>query len=158
MSRIGRGAALLILAAASWGCGTPSEAGSSPGAASSPIMTSPPPSAATTLPANPSESVPIPSELAPTIPPGFPVMADAEPTRLPDDATVVARWTVPVVGSAAYDFYVGALPHAGFTIVGTYPSERAALIRFRGPREQIWQLLAELVGDGTQITVQTDRP
>jgi len=85
-------------------------------------------------------------------------MPEADPSRLPDDASVVARWTVPMVGSAAYDFYMKELPEAGFTIVGTYPSERAALIRFRDPRGRIWQLLAELVGDRTQVTVQTDRP
>jgi hypothetical protein len=85
-------------------------------------------------------------------------MSGAEPAQLPADVTVVARWTVPVVGSAAYDFYSGALPDAGYAIVGSYPSERAALIRFRDPAGQIWQLVAELIGDGTRITVQTDQP
>jgi len=158
MSWIGRGAAFLLLAVAAWGCGTPRQAGGSPSAASSPIDTHPPPSAAATGVSIPSEPGPTPSELTPTLPPGFPTMAKAEPSRLPDDASVVARWTVPVVGSAAYDFYVGALPDAGFTIDGTYPSDRAALIRFHDQSGRIWQLLAELVGDRTEITVQTDRP
>ena len=85
-------------------------------------------------------------------------MAGAEPARLPDDPGVVGRWTVTQVGSAAYDWYVDALPAAGFEIVGTYPSERSALIRFRDSGGRTWQLLAELVGDRTQISVQTDRP
>lgn len=84
-------------------------------------------------------------------------MPDAEAATLPDDPTVVARWTVPQVGSAVYDWYVNALPRAGFEIVGTYPAERAALIRFRDSSGTIWQLLAELTRDRTQISVQTDR-
>jgi len=158
MSWIGRGVALLLLALATFGCGLPSEAGRSSGAAPSPITTRPSSSTAATDAVSPSEAGHTPSHLASTLPAGFPVMPGADPSRLPDDASVVARWTVPVVGSAAYDFYVKALPEAGLTIVGTYPSERAALIRFRDPGGRIWQLLAELVGDRTQVTVQTDRP
>ena len=158
MSWIGRGAALALLALAAFGCGLPGEAGKSSGAAPSPITTHPLQSTVATDAASPSEFVPTPSELASTLPPGFPVMPNADPSRLPNDASVVARWTVPGVGRAAYDFYAEELPKAGFTIVGTYPSERAALIRFRDPRGRIWQLLAELVGDRTQVTVQTDRP
>ncbi len=84
-------------------------------------------------------------------------MPGAKPASLPDDATLIARWSVPVVGSAAYDFYTRALPGAGFAIVGAYPAEPAALIRFRDRTGTIWQLLAELVGDRTQVTIQTDR-
>ena len=160
MSWIGRGAALVLLALAAFGCGMPSEAVKSSGAAPSPITTHPLQTTVATDAAGPSQltPAPTPSELPSTLPLGFPVMPDADPSRLPNDASAVARWTVPVVGSAAYDFYLEELPKAGFTIVGTYPSERAALIRFRDPRGRIWQLLAELVGDRTQITVQTDRP
>jgi len=158
VSWIGRGVALLLLVLATLGCGLPKEAGRSSGAAPSPIITRPSGSTPVTNAVSPSEVGRTPSELASTLPGGFPVMPEADPSRLPDDASVVARWTVPMVGSAAYDFYMKELPEAGFTIVGTYPSERAALIRFRDPRGRIWQLLAELVGDRTQVTVQTDRP
>jgi len=85
-------------------------------------------------------------------------MRGAKPDPVPDDVTLIARWTVPVIGSAAYDFYTRALPDAGFAIVGAYPAERAALIRFRDRTGTIWQLLAELVGDRTKVTIQTDRP
>jgi len=152
MKRIGRGAAFLLLAMAAVGCGMHRDAAISPSAASSPILSNPPPPSATAT------DGPTPSEFVPTLPPDLPVMPDAQPGRLPDDASVVARWTAPVFGSAAYDFYLQALPDAGFTIVGSYPSERAALIRFRDASGRIWQLLAELVGDRTQITVQADRP
>lgn len=92
------------------------------------------------------------------MPPGFPLMPGSVAGGLPDDPTVAARWTVPAVGSAAYDFYRRALPEAGFPIVATYPTERAALVRFRDSAGSIWQLLAELSGNRTQVTVQTDRP
>jgi hypothetical protein len=114
-------------------------------------------SAAETRAPTPTGLAATPSAVA-VLPSGFPVMPDAEPARLPDDPGVVARWNVPQVGSAAYDWYVAALPAAGFEIVGTYPAERAALIRFRDSSGRVWQLVAELVGDRTQVSVQTDRP
>jgi hypothetical protein len=85
-------------------------------------------------------------------------MPHAEPARLPEDPSVVGRWTVPEVGSGPYDWYLDALPAAGFEVVGTYPSERAALIRFRDSSGRTWQLLTELVDGRTRISVQTDRP
>lgn len=99
-----------------------------------------------------------PAPARPTLPPGFPLMPGSVSAGLPDDPTVVARWTVPAVGSAAYDFYRRALPEAGLAIVGTYPTERAALVRFRDSGGMLWQMLAELAGNRTQVTVQTDRP
>ena len=147
MMRIGRGTVVLLLVLAASGCATRHGAGSSPTAAASPTLSAP-------SPRTRESQAPTRTEL----PPGFPVMSGAEPAKLPADVTIVARWTVPVVGSAAYDFYSGALPDAGYAIVGSYPSERAALIRFRDPAGQIWQLVAELIGDGTRITIQTDRP
>jgi hypothetical protein len=94
----------------------------------------------------------------PDLPAGFPVMPGAVAAELPSDSTVIARWTVAEVGSAAYDFYASALPRAGFRVVGLYPAERAALIRLDAPAGAVWQLLAEQVGGETRITVQTDRP
>ena len=97
-------------------------------------------------------------ESRPVLPAGFPVMPGAAAATLPSDPTVIARWTVDELGSAAYDFYAAALPTGGYPIVGRYPAERSALIRFTAPRGSVWQLVAEQVGNGTQITVQTDRP
>ena len=147
MRFIGRGAVVLLLAAAASGCMAREEAGTSPVAASS---------VGGGLSSPTAEGSP-PSE-RPAAPSGFPIMPGARTAPLPDDATLIARWSVPVVGSAAYDFYTRALPKAGFAIVGAYPAERAALIRFRDRTGTIWQLLAELVGDRTQVTIQTDRP
>ena len=92
------------------------------------------------------------------LPESFPVMPGAVAAELPADPTVIARWTVDRVGSAAYDFYAAALPKAGFRVAGLYPAERAAIIRFDAPDGEIWQLLAEQVGDGTRITVRMDQP
>jgi hypothetical protein len=144
---IGRGVVALLLAAAVSGCAAQGDPDTSESHASSPIHALPTPTQT-------------PSQAPPRfgIPSGFPVMAGAEPAPLPNDPTVIARWTVPDVGSAAYDFYTRALPERGFEIVGAYPAERAALIRFRDPSGAILQLLAELVGDQTQITLQRDRP
>jgi hypothetical protein len=93
----------------------------------------------------------------PVLPAAFPVMPGAVAVDLPDDPTLIARWTIATVGSAAYDFYSAALLQEGYPIVGLYPAEHAALIRFQGPGGTVWQLVAEQVGEGTQITVQTDR-
>src|SRR5436309_13721656 len=143
MRCIGRGAVVLLLVAAASGCTTNEQAGTSPIASSS--------EGGGLHASTPTGSR---SSARPAIPTGFPIMAGSQPAPLPDDATLIARWAVPVVGSAAYDFYTRALPAAGFEIVGAYPSERAALIRFRDRAGTIWQLLAELVGDRTQVTIQ----
>lgn len=91
------------------------------------------------------------------LPAGFPVMPGASPAPLPDNAAVAA-WTIPQAGSAAYDFYRRALPAAGLRILGLYPTELAALIRFEGRNGAAWQLLAERAGDGTRITLRPDLP
>jgi hypothetical protein len=144
---IGRGLVALFLVATISGCAAQGDPAPSGSHASSPI------DALSTPTQSQSQAPPQTG-----IPSGFPVMAGAEPAPLPNDSTVIARWTVPDLGSAAYDFYTRALPESGFEIVGAYPAERAALIRFRDPSGAILQLLAELVGDRTQITLQADRP
>jgi len=136
------GAVLLLLGACSALVGDPS-------------LTAPP----SDLPsATPSATVAPSPDTRPGLPGSFPVMPGAVAAELPADPTVIASWTVDRVGSAAYDFYASALPRAGFRVAGLYPAERAAIIRFDAPDGEIWQLLAEQVGDGTRITVRTDRP
>jgi len=158
MTWIARAAAAVLVAVAVGGCGMRKDAATAPAAPSGSISPSPSPDVADTRAPTPTELAATPSAPSAKLPEGFPVMPGAEPARLPDDPSVVARWTTPQVGSAAYDWYVRALPAGGFEIAGTYPSERAALIRFRDSAGRTWQLLAELVGDRTQISVQTDRP
>jgi hypothetical protein len=94
------------------------------------------------------------------LPSGFPVLAGA--TSVPpadDDPGLIALWQSDQIGSAAYDFYVNALPAAGYPIVGLYPGGAFALIRFRAPDGQVWQMVAHGTSDGTvAIEVRLDRP
>lgn len=146
--------ALVVMAAS--GCGLRNDAATSGSPSSSSIPGSL--TAVATRAPTPTELAATPSERAEELPPGFPVMPHAEPALLPDDPSVVARWTVSEVGSGPYEWYLNALPVAGFEVVGTYPSERAALIRFRDTSGRTGQLLAELVDGRTRISVQEDRP
>jgi hypothetical protein len=94
------------------------------------------------------------------LPSGFPVLPGAAPDPLPDDDPgLIGVWQTDQVGSAAYDFYVDALPAAGYPIVGLYPGGEVALIRFRVPDGEVWQMVARGKGDGTvAIEVRLDRP
>ncbi len=95
----------------------------------------------------------------PSLPPGFPVPADAVALPLPaDDPSVIARWMLNVEGSAPYESYLEALPAAGYPIVGRYPADQAALVRFEVSIGTIWQLLLEHRDGGTRVTLRTDRP
>lgn len=96
----------------------------------------------------------------PSLPPGFPVMPGASPGRLPeDDPGLIAAWTSDQRGSAAYDFYVVALPAAGYPVEGLYPGGEWALIRFRLADGAIWQLLVHgTVADPVEVQVRLDRP
>jgi len=85
-------------------------------------------------------------------------MPGASPLALPADPSVIARWSVPILGSGPYGFYLDALPAAGYPIVGRYPTERAALIRFEPRPGLVWQLLIEEADGATRLTVQADRP
>lgn len=152
------GAALasLLAAAAVAACSAPGDAASAT-RTTTPPSASPTPRAASAT-AVPSATATATGEQRPALPAGFPIMPGSTAAILPDDQTLIARWTVDEVGSAAYDFYVSALPGAGLSIVGLYPAERSALIRFHAPGGSVWQVVAELVGSETRITVQTDRP
>jgi hypothetical protein len=88
------------------------------------------------------------------------VVPGATPVTLPDDDLgLIAVWESDQAGSAAYDFYVDALPPAGYPIVGAYPGGEVALIRFLAPDGQVWQMVAHATADGAvAIEVRLDRP
>ena len=94
------------------------------------------------------------------LPSGFPVLPGA--TSVPpavDDPGLIAVWQSDQAGSTAYDFYLKALPAAGYPIVGLYPGGAVALIRFRVPDGQVWQIVAHGTEHGTaRIEVRLDRP
>jgi hypothetical protein len=109
-------------------------------------------------------SSPVPSAPAsdrehPALPAGFPVLAGARAQALPeDDPSLIARWTSDEVGPVAYDFYVEALPAAGYPTTGLFPGGAVAVIRFDGPDAAAWQLVLTQDGAGTRIEVRLDQP
>jgi hypothetical protein len=107
-----------------------------------------PPATATAPPTARSSSPPAPSltpSLAPSptpftgvraeLPAEFPVPPDAVALPLPDATAVIGRWEVPGFGAPVYDFYLGALPAAGYPISAEAPGGDAAIIRFEAAPE-----------------------
>lgn len=153
-------AIFVLLAILAVGC-SPAERGIASGGASlpeaSPSAPAEPPVTAGPSPwAEPSPSaflrVPLSS--------GFPVLPGAVAVAMPvDDPGLIGLWESDRLGSAAYDYYRVALPQAGYPIVGLYPGGDVALIRFRAPDGEIWQLVAHGAPDGlVAIEVRLDRP
>jgi hypothetical protein len=94
-----------------------------------------------------------------TLPSGFPVLQGAVPMPLPrDDPEPIALWESDRLGSAAYDFYVAALPAAGYQVIGLYPGGDVALIRFAVAHGVIWQVVVRGAADGrAAIEIRLDR-
>ena len=97
---------------------------------------------------------------APPLPRGFPVLPGASLLPRPDDDPgLIAAWTSDHPGSAAYDFYVAALPAAGYPLEGLYPGGEWAMIRFRAAEGRIWQVVMHSTAARTvEIEVRLDRP
>lgn len=96
----------------------------------------------------------------PSLQPGFPVLPGAWPAPLEEqDPDLIAAWTSDQLGSAAYDFYVDALPAAGYSIDGLFPGGDFAIIRFRIADGVIWQIVIDgQIDDAVRIEVRLDRP
>lgn len=94
------------------------------------------------------------------LPIGFPVLPGAVPMAMADDDPgLIGLWSTGQLGSAAYDFYVVALPGAGYRIVGLYPGGDMAAIRFRVPGGAIWQMVAHGGASGVvAVEIRLDRP
>jgi hypothetical protein len=94
------------------------------------------------------------------LPDGFPVLPGAIPVPMPDDDPgLIALWETDQAGSAAFDFYVNALPAAGYPVVGLYPGGEFAVIRFGVPGDAIWQVVTRATPGGrTAVEVRLDRP
>jgi hypothetical protein len=128
--------------------------GAAPKDSSAPIATAPRASGsvAPAPSASPLQRVVLPSD--------FPVMpgAASAPMR-DDDPGLIGLWESDQQGSAAYEFYAAALPEAGYRIVGLYPGDEVALIRFGVPGGEIWQIVVRPAGDSrVAIEVRLDRP
>lgn len=116
---------------------------------------------ATAIPRSASSSTPIPSRVpSPTpfagvranLPADFPVPPDAVALPLPEGTAVIARWRVPGFGADVYDFYLDALPAAGFPISAVAPGEGVAIIRFEAAPGLTWQL--DMTGDPESTLVE----
>lgn len=94
------------------------------------------------------------------LPDGFPILPGAMAIALPaDDPALIALWETDQLGSAAYDFYVAALPAGGYPIVGLYPGGEVALIRFTAEGGEVWQMVAHgTAGGRVRIEIRPDRP
>lgn len=117
------------------------------------------PSPAHGSPAPVTSAASVPSAERPPLPSGFPVLdGSVRSPLLADDPGLIALWESAEAGSAPYDFYVAALPAAGYEIIGLYPGGGVALIRF-SVQGQIWQLVIHGATDGqVAIEVRLDRP
>ncbi len=137
---------LALLAAVTTGCSTGSRESASVGASDPPAS-----EAASSASAPPPERV--------RLPPGFPVAPGAVAVAMPNgDPGLVGSWSADP-GSSAYDYYIAALPAAGYPIVGRYPGGAAAVIRFSLPDASVWQVVMHPAADGTiAIEVRLDRP
>jgi len=118
------------------------------------------PSADASANASASGGEPRSAEARTPLPSGFPVMPGAEAVAMSqDDVGLIGLWESEKAGSAAYDFYLEALPAAGYPIVGRYPGGEVAVIRFRVPDGEVWQMVAHGTPDGrVAIEIRLDRP
>ena len=79
------------------------------------------------------------------VPPGFPVPPGAQSVVLSAaDGSAVAAWTTLDDPPAVFDFYLEALPAAGYALGAAMPGGDAAIIRFTGPDGSAYQL--DLIG------------
>jgi hypothetical protein len=98
------------------------------------------------------------SESGVELPVGFPVLPGAlrEQLQPTDEPGTIARWSSDQVGPVAYDFYVDALPAAGYSTTGLYPGGAVAIIAFDSPSGEGWELVLTLDpgSGGTVIEVR----
>lgn len=94
------------------------------------------------------------------LPAGFPVLpgAVADDVQPGDDPAVIARWSSDQAGPVAYDFYIEALPAAGYPTTGVYPGGAVAVIAFRTPAGEPWELALTHHPRGTRIEVRIAQP
>jgi hypothetical protein len=76
-----------------------------------------------------------------------------------DDPGLIGLWTSDAPGSAAYDFFIGALPAAGYPIQGAYAGGAVAQFRFATPAGATWEIDLTANPDlTTRIELRLPRP
>jgi hypothetical protein len=94
------------------------------------------------------------------LPVGFPIPPGASPVAMSnDDAGLIGLWTTEAVGSTVYDFFVRALPAAGYRIKGAYAGDTVAQFLFTAPSGGTLQIDLYLnPNTTTRIEVRLPRP
>lgn len=132
MSAAGRFVTLSILAALLLGCGAAPAATEVSGATAT-TTSSPTPGV---------DASPTPGEATraatPAIPAGMPIYPGAEEET--PTAGTTARWATDADPPDVYDFFLEALPAAGFTVDAALPGGDAAIIRFTSRGGTAYQL------------------
>jgi hypothetical protein len=119
------------------------------------VASTPGPTRSPTSPASASS----PDGTAPAGLPNFPVMpGSAAVAPQPGDPSLVASWTSTADGAHVYDFFVEALPAAGFEIDQLAPGGEAAIVRFTAPDTPQLELSLTAEGDGTRIDLRLVDP
>ena len=102
------------------------------------------------------------TDLGVELPAGFPVLPGAVREQLlpTEEPGTIARWSSDQVGPVAYDYYVDALPAAGYPTTGLYPGGAVAVIGFQLPSGEGWELVLTLASGsgGTVIEVRRTQP
>ena len=92
------------------------------------------------------------------MPDGFPVFPGAESVTPLVEPGLVARWVAKADGAEVFDFYVRALPAAGFAIEQRFPGGAAAIIRFNVADAQLLDVSLTASGSGTQVDLRLPEP
>jgi hypothetical protein len=94
------------------------------------------------------------------LPSGFPEPPGASPIALPsNDPGLIGLWTIEGAGSAAYDFFLRALPAAGFPIADAAAGDVVAEFRFKVPGGATLQIdIYATPNLTTRIEVRLPRP
>jgi hypothetical protein len=76
-----------------------------------------------------------------------------------DDPGLIAQWMMVTGGSAAYDFFLRALPAAGFPVTGSAAGDIVAELQFTGPSGATLQIdIYANPNLTTRIEVRLPRP
>ncbi|HLA65855.1 MAG TPA: hypothetical protein VK600_04655 [Candidatus Saccharimonadales bacterium] len=96
----------------------------------------------------------------PALPSNFPVLAGLTEDPPKSDPGLIASWTTAISGPRVYEFYLSALPAAGYRIEGLFPGGAVAIVRCRAAGDAIWQVVitGDPMGMGTRIELRLDRP
>ena len=130
---------------------------SAPGATADPTST-PVASGVASPSTTPVAGTPTEAPSLPAVPSGLPVMPGAQAADPPTQPGSIAHWTVDAIGPDVYNYYLDALPDAGFAILGRFPGGNVAIIRFATPDGDRFDLALVGEGDRDQVRISLRLP